>query len=92
MNNLEVARMLTTSELPWLRTRRVVAFIAALALVVSLAFAAIGNSWTANAAPEGPADVVVDDDLTLAGPSWTFSARSVPIPIVPIDYFGPSWG
>ncbi len=84
--------MPTTSEFSWLRNRRVVALMAALALVVSMAFAAIGNSWTANAAPEDPAEVVVDDELTLAGPSWTFSARSAPLPIVPIDFFGPSWG
>ena len=75
-----------SSTLEWLRSRRLVIAIAALALALSLAFAS-GNSWTTNAASEAPADVVVDDDMTLAGPSWTFS-RSV----APPSCFGPSWG
>lgn len=86
--------MLTTSTVPWLRSKRLIALIAALALVVSLAFAMIGNSWTANAAPEEPAEVVVDDDMIVAGPSWTFSARVVvTFPVDPVDpLLGPSWG
>ncbi len=80
--------MQISNTLDWLRSRRLVVAIAALALAVSLAFAASGNSWTANAAPEEPVNVVVEDDLTLAGPSWTFSARVV----TPPTFFGPSWG
>ncbi|MDJ0952088.1 MAG: hypothetical protein QNJ81_00285 [Acidimicrobiia bacterium] len=80
--------MLTTNVLPWLRNRRVVALIVAIALVVSLAFSVIGNSWTANAAPEDVTDVVAEDDTILAGPSWTFSRGTQP----PVDFFGPSWG
>ncbi len=80
--------MLTTNVLPWLRNRRVVALIVSIALVVSLAFSVIGNSWTTNAAPEDATDVVAEDDITLAGPSWTFSRGIQP----PVDFFGPSWG
>lgn len=78
--------MLTTSVLP----RRIIALVAALVLSLSMAFAAMSNSWSANAAPEDPAnvEVVVDDDLTLAGPSWT--SRSAVLP--PDYFFGPSWG
>jgi hypothetical protein len=83
--------MLSTNVLPWLRTRRVVVVIAAAALAASLSLAAIGNSWTATAGPENPAEVVADDDMTLAGPSWTFSARAT-LPPPPTDYLGPSWG
>ncbi len=79
--------MLTTGVLP----RRAVALVAALVLTLSVAFAAISNSWTATAAPEEPAGVelVADDDVTLAGPSWTWYS-SIELP--PVDYFGPSWG
>lgn len=93
--------MLTTSTVPWLRGRRIVALLAAAVLVVSLTFAMIGNSWTANAAPEDPAEVVVDGDMIVAGPSWTFSATvKVPGPVLPgepgdgvgEDLLGPSWG
>ena len=66
--------MLTTNVLPWMSAKRTIAFIAALVLSLTIAFAAISNSWTATAAPEDPANVtvVVDDDMTLAGPSWTW--------------------
>jgi len=81
--------MLTTSVLP----KRIIAFVAALVLTLTVAFAAISNSWTATAAPEEPAGVelVADDEITLAGPSWTWLSRS-PVPLPPVDYFGPSWG
>lgn len=81
--------MLSTNVMPWLRTRRLVVLVAAAALAASMALAAIGNSWTASANPEGPTEVVADDDMTVAGPSWTYSAR---IPYPPVDFFGPSWG
>ncbi len=87
--------MPTTNVLPWLRSRRIVALIAALALVVSMALASNGNSWGVNAAPEDPAEVVVDadvagdEDMILAGPSWTYSSR---ISLPPVSFFGPSWG
>ena len=80
--------MLTTNVLPWLRNRRIVALIVAVALVVSLAFAMSGNSWTANAAPEDATEVVADEEIILAGPSWTYSRTIIP----PVDFFGPSWG
>ena len=79
--------MLTTNVLPWLRRRRIIIMIAAFALAVSLAFASIGNSWTANAAPDD-APVVAEEVMTLAGPTWTYGAR---LP-VPGDFFGPTWG
>ena len=85
--------MLTTNVLPWLRSRRVVALIVALALVLSLAFALVGNSWTVNASPDEVTDqvgteLVAEDELIIAGPSWTWSRSIAPPPI----YFGPSWG
>lgn len=85
--------MLTASVLPNSTLKRIVAFFAALVLTLSVAFAASSNSWTANAAPEEPANVelVADDDLTIAGPSWTWS-RAVAPPLPPTDFFGPSWG
>lgn len=63
--------MPTTSALP----RRAIAFVAALVLTLMVAFAAISNSWTATAGPEAPSnvEVVADDDMTIAGPSWTYS-------------------
>lgn len=84
--------MLTASVLPQLTLKRAVAFFAALVLTLSMAFAANSNSWTANAAPEDSSSVelVADDDLTIAGPSWTWSR--VVAPPIPIDFFGPSWG
>lgn len=76
--------MLTTNVLPWMSAKRAVALVAALVLSLTIAFAAISNSWTATAAPEDPANVtvVVDDDMTLAGPSWTWFR--VVAPILPI--------
>ncbi len=68
--------MLSTSILPWLRDRRILALIAAAALAVSLSFAMIGNSWTANAAPADQSGAAVAEE-TIAGPSWTLSVRSV---------------
>ncbi len=84
--------MLTVSVLPRMTLKRIVALFAALVLTLSVAFAATSNSWTANAAPEDPASVelVADDDLTIAGPSWTWSTMITPPS--PIDFFGPSWG
>jgi len=68
--------MLTTTVLPLLKNRRLVALIAAAFFVVSLAFAMIGNSWTASAAPDSSTGVVAEEEI-IAGPSWTFSARIV---------------
>jgi len=73
--------MATTSVLPWLRDRRVVVLIAALTLAASLALVMIGNSWTATAASEDPAGVVVEAE-TIAGPSWTLSVRSAALRVV----------
>ena len=80
--------MLTTSVLPRL-SKRVIGLIVAFALTLSLAFAAIGNSWTATAAPDFPAgsEVVAEDDLDLAGPSWTWFRVELP----PFDTLGTSW-
>jgi len=78
-----------TNVLPWLTRRRLVVWMVAAALAISMAAVAIGNSWTANAAPAEPTEVVADEDMTLAGPSWTFFTKATK---PPVDYFGPSWG
>jgi hypothetical protein len=72
--------MLTTSVLPWLRNRRLIALLAAAALAASLAFAMIGNSWTSNAAVVSPTVPSVDQEV-VAGPSWTLSVR-IPGPVL----------
>ncbi len=80
--------MLTTNVLPRLN-KRVVGLMVAMALALSLAFAAIGNSWTATAAPDFPSgsEVVAEDSLDLAGPSWTWFRMELP----PVDTLGTSW-
>jgi hypothetical protein len=83
---MEVARMQSTSVLSWFLDRRALALLVALVLVVTVAVGLVmGSSTTTAASADDPApvEVVVDDDVTLAGPSWTWS-RSV--------YLGPSWG
>jgi hypothetical protein len=77
--------MLTTTAMPLLKNRRLVALIAAAFLAASLALAMIGNSWTVNAAPDSSTSVVAQEEI-IAGPSWTFSARvvsPVSVPILP---------
>ncbi|MCP4304056.1 MAG: hypothetical protein GY926_13895 [bacterium] len=66
-----------------------IGLIVAFALALSLALAAIGNSWTATASADFPAesDVVAEDDLDLAGPSWTW----VRVELLPFDTLGTSW-
>ncbi|MGA9597845.1 MAG: hypothetical protein WBV06_16945 [Acidimicrobiia bacterium] len=76
--------MLTTSVLPWLRDRRLVALLAAVALVASLALAIIGNSWTTNAAPADPTTPTVEEEV-VAGPSWTMSARVAGQALTPVS-------
>ena len=87
--------MQATSVLNWLRERRVLAFVVALVLVLTVAVGlVIGNSTnTAAAADDAAVELVADDDLTLAGPSWTwFSRGGGDDPGFPPIFFGPSWG
>lgn len=89
--------MQSASVTAWLRDRRAIAFLLALVLVATVAVGLVmGSTETAAASGDDPApvEVVADDDLTLAGPSWTFFSRSGgtdPLP-PPIFFYGPSWG
>ena len=86
--------MQTTGVLPWLRNRRVVALLVALALTISLAIG-LGTSGP-QAAADGhePAavELVADDELVIAGPSWTWLLTPPSGSVPPSRSLGPSWG
>ncbi len=88
--------MQSTSVMTWLRDRRAIAFLLALVLVATVAVGLVMGSTTTTAASgddPAPIEVVADDDLTLAGTSWSWFSRSGGSdPIPPVYFFGPSWG
>ncbi len=87
--------MPTTSVLTWLRDRRAIAFIVVLALALTVAVGLVISGPTdVVAAGEEPVSVQLDvaDDLTLAGPSWTWSRSPYPgTDPWPIFLLGTSW-
>ena len=91
--------MQSTSVLTWLRDRRVIAFIVVLALALTISIGLVISGPTAiNAADDGPDGVeLVEDELVLAGTSWSFNVRAPGLPgddptVPPVWFFGPSWG
>lgn len=89
--------MQSTSLIAGLRDRRTIAFLLALVLVVTVAVGMVMGTTTTTAASgddPAPIEVVTDDDLTLAGPSWTWFSRSAggSDPVPPVFFYGPSWG
>lgn len=89
--------MQSTSVLTWLRDRRVIAFIVVLALALTISIGlVVSGPTTVNAADAPEAVELVDDELVLAGTSWSWNVRAPGPPgdpgVPPIWFFGPSWG
>jgi hypothetical protein len=90
--------MQSTSVLTWLRDRRVITFIVvlALALTISIGLVISGPASVGTAADAPDAVELVDDELVLAGTSWSWNVRAPGPPgdpgVSPIWIFGPSWG
>ena len=93
--------MQSTSVLTWLRDRRAIALIVALALALTISIGlVISGPSTVSAADDAPDAVeLVDGELVLAGTSWSFNVRAPGLPgdpgdpgIPPVWLFGPSWG
>lgn len=87
--------MQTASVLSWLGNRRAIAFIVVLALALTIAVGlVIAGPAEVNAAGEEPVSVQLEvgDDLTIAGPSWTwFRTPGDEWKIPSVDKMGTSW-
>ena len=84
-----------TSVSTWLRDRRIIAFVVVLALVLTISIGlVISGPATIGAADDLPESAeVVNEELVIAGPSWTWNGPIVGDPgIPPVWFFGPSWG